>query len=59
MTNDFSDQMNRAEAFFDAVREMSEMLNGGVRTLMTEGWSEQQAREMIVAAFVNSARGVN
>lgn len=54
---DFTERLNTADKMFEAFREMSEMLNGAVRTLMGEGWTEQQARDLVVATFVQNSRG--
>lgn len=49
--DEISKKLADFESMLDAFRQMSEMLNGAVRTLMTEGWSEPQARELVVAAL--------
>ena len=54
--DDFSKALGDAEVMFDAFRQMSETLNGAVRTLITEGWSEEHARDLVVAAFVANSR---
>jgi hypothetical protein len=48
------DPMKRAEALNTALREISDMLLGGVRTLISEGWTEEQARSLVLAAFAAS-----
>lgn len=39
-----------------AVRSMSDVMNGAVSTLIGEGWTEEQARELVVAVFVSGMR---
>lgn len=55
--DEFADKLGQGEEFFDAFRQMSEMLNGAVRTLVSEGWTEVQARDIVVASFVSNVRG--
>lgn len=57
MNDEFADKLSAAGEFFDAFRQLSEMLNGAVRTLVAEGWTEPQAREIVVASFVSNVRG--
>lgn len=54
--DDMTKRLAQAEEFFDAFRQMSEMLNGAVRTLTADGWTETQAREVVVATFLNNIR---
>lgn len=49
--DDISKRMEGFEQMLDGFRQMSEMLTGAVRTLQSEGWTEQQAREIVVAAL--------
>lgn len=44
------------DAALEAVRQLSEMLTGMVRTLTNEGWSEPQARDLVVASYVSNVR---
>jgi predicted RNase H-like HicB family nuclease len=48
------DILSRAEALNTALREISDMLMGGVQTLIAEGWTEEQARSLVLAAFAAS-----
>lgn len=54
--DDLSKRLDDAEKFFDGFRQLSEMLNGAVRTLTADGWTEEQAREVVVAAFLSNMR---
>lgn len=40
-----------AEKMNEALRQMSDLMKGAVTTLMSEGWSEDQAREIVVSVF--------
>ena len=57
MSNDeFTQRLADAEKLGEAFREVSDMLTSAVRTLESEGWTEEQARQIVVAAFVQSTR---
>lgn len=51
------DPLDAAGKLAEETRHLSDMLTGAVTTLITEGWTEQQARDLVVAMFVNSAKG--
>jgi hypothetical protein len=55
-TTDFTERLANADAMFEAFREMSASLNGAVATLIGEGWTESQARDLVVATFVLNSR---
>lgn len=54
---DLSDQFVKAEKMNDSLLQMSDLFSGGVATLMGEGWTEEQARGIVVAAFAAGSRG--
>jgi hypothetical protein len=56
--DDFNEQFDLADGLADAMTKMSELLTGQVRVLQREGWTEQQARDLVVAVFMSNARGV-
>lgn len=49
--DDITKRMTDFDVLLDSFRQLSEMLNGAVKTLEGEGWSEQQARDIVVAAL--------
>ena len=53
---DPNDQLAAAEQLNDAMRGVSDLLNGAVSTLKAEGWSEEQARSLIVAQYLSALR---
>ena len=58
--SDTDDQMAAAEALNEAMRGMSDLLNGAVSTLVAEGWTDEQARQIVVATYLaNAIRGGN
>lgn len=52
LTEQPSDLMARAEALNTAVREMSDLLKGAVAVLVEEGWTDEQARALVLATFL-------
>lgn len=53
-----TDPLAAAGALTAAFRQMSDLLTGAVTTLVTEGWTEEQARAIVVATYVlNAMRG--
>lgn len=55
---DPNEQLAAAEKLNDAMRDVSDLLNGAVSTLKSEGWTEEQARELIVAQYLAALRAV-
>jgi hypothetical protein len=55
--SDFEKRFADFDALADGFRQMSEMLTGAVRTLVDEGWTEAQARDLVVATLLQNARG--
>jgi hypothetical protein len=39
------------------MRTLSDLLKGGVATLVAEGWTEEQARQIVVTTYVAQAKG--
>lgn len=52
---EFAARFAAMDAMIDAVKQMSEMLTGMVHTLMGEGWTESQARDLVVATMLMHA----
>lgn len=50
------DLMARAEALNTAVREMSDLMLGAVQTLVAEGWTDEQGRQIVLAAFLAGSK---
>jgi NAD(P)H-hydrate repair Nnr-like enzyme with NAD(P)H-hydrate dehydratase domain len=50
------DPLEAAGNLAEAVRGMSDLLTGAVSTLVAEGWTEEQARTLVVAMFVQGTR---
>jgi hypothetical protein len=48
---DDADLLAMAEQMNEAIRQMSDLMKGAVTTLMSEGWTEEQAREVVVSVF--------
>ncbi len=49
-----TDPLGQAESLNNAMREMSDVLTGLVNTLVREGWTEPQARALVVATYLQS-----
>lgn len=45
------DRLTNTEAMRDGFREVGVMLNESVKALVEEGWTEDQAREIVAATF--------
>jgi hypothetical protein len=56
VNDDLSKRMDDFERNADIVRQASEVLTGHVRVLIAEGWSETQARDIIVALEMQIAK---
>jgi hypothetical protein len=54
--DEISKKLKDFEAMLDGFRQVSEMLKGATAELVREGWTEEQAREIVVATFVNSTK---
>lgn len=52
--DDMNKQLDDGQALFEAFRQISDLLNGAVRTLVADGWTEQQSREVVVATYLNN-----
>lgn len=50
------DPMAQAEALNAAIRQLSDLLLGAVRTLVGEGWTEDQARALVLATYLRTAQ---
>lgn len=48
---DGDELLRMTEEMTTALRQMSDLMKGAVTTLMAEGWSEEQAREITVSVF--------
>lgn len=46
------DPMDAAAKLNAALRELSDLLKGGISTLMAEGWTEEQARALVLRSFL-------
>jgi hypothetical protein len=51
------DPLDAAGQLAEAMRQMSDLLKGAVTTLVNEGWTEDQARTIVVATFANQQKG--
>lgn len=51
------DPLDTAEEVRKAYGQVSATLNGAVRELMADGWTEPQSRELVVALFVGGVLG--
>jgi hypothetical protein len=49
-------QMDRFEETAELLRRVSEVLTGQVRLLMEQGWTESQARDLVVAFELQAVR---
>jgi hypothetical protein len=49
-------QMDRFEETAELLRRVSEVLTGQVRLLMEQGWTESQARDLVVAFELQAGR---
>lgn len=49
-------RLQDAEAINNAFRDVSDMLNGAVATLIGEGWTDTQAREIVVTQWLSTLR---
>jgi hypothetical protein len=49
-------QMDHFEETAELLRRVSEVLTGQVRLLMEQGWTESQARDLVVAFELQAAR---
>jgi hypothetical protein len=54
--DEISKKLKDFETMLDGFRQVSEMLKGATAELVREGWTEEQAREIVVATFVNSTK---
>lgn len=54
--SDLRDLLPGREEITEAFRQLAAVLSAPVTTLMQEGWTEAQAREIVSAAFAQSAR---
>lgn len=52
---DFTARLTEFEAMCDGIRQLSELLTGLVATLIAEGWTEGQARDLVVASMLMQA----
>lgn len=48
------DQLDTAGILAEQMRQTSDLLTGAVNTLIAEGWTEHQARRIVVAIFVKA-----
>lgn len=53
-----STQTSPLEGFFDSFLLLSTMLKQAVEKLMADGWNEEHARDIAVAAVVMSSRKI-
>lgn len=54
---DFSKLLAAAETMADGMKFLSSLLTPAVRALTDEGWSEDQARDLVVVSYRNSVTG--
>lgn len=55
--DDFGNRFESFDATVEGFRPLSEMLSGVARSLAAEnGWTETQARELVIAMFVRGVR---
>lgn len=50
------DPLEAAGKMAEAITGISDLLKGAVATLVREGWTEQQAREIAVTSFIQGTR---